>query len=817
MNQRLPLLILLLLTLMGGKTHAQPAKVDSLEQVLKLHRTNDTVRVNLLNQIAYSVYTTNADKTRSYATQADKLSDKLHFRKGKAESLRLIGISYANSDEAKALAYFQSALKVSEETNYQIGIIKCLNSIGITFGNRGMDARAIGCYKKAIRIAEAINNPLEKAKCLINISKTYTHQGNANLAIQAYTSALILLEEQGETQLMANCYNSLGYLYIYKGNYPLALECYQKCLKISEAEHDKYGSSVCLISIGGIYSSQKNYKKALEFYQRALKIGEAISDKATIAGCLVNIGSIYQKANSVLALGYLQRALAYSEELQMTPLNISSLICIGDFHKKQNELGKALGFYHSALKLSEAKGIKLTACQSMNQIGLIYFTQQRYTDALSYARKSLAMANELKLLKEQTNLHDLFSGIYAATGNYKEALEHQVLFKALNDSVFNEGNVKRITELEYSYKYEKEKQALVLEQQKKDMIQTAAKRQQRIVMLSFIGAFLLVSLLAIFVYRSYRIKRQSNILLTQQKQEIEAKNEDLVQLNEEISAQREEITAQRDEIEAQRDMVVLQRDHMEVQKEKITDSIDYAQHIQQALLPSTVYATANLGEHFILFKPKDVVSGDFYWCTRINEYLIVTVADCTGHGVPGAFMSMLGISFLNEIVGKKGVVRASEILDQLRKSVIDALQQKWQTGEQKDGMDMALIVINTQTAQLQYAGAQNPLYMVTAGNELRTIKGDNQTVAINNEMKPFTNHEIALSKGDCIYLATDGYHDQFGGPANKKFKGKQLKDLFVSISEKPMAEQLVILDNAFESWRGSGEQIDDVTILGMRI
>ena len=204
-------------------------------------------------------------------------------------------------------------------------------------------------------------------------------------------------------------------------------------------------------------------------------------------------------------------------------------------------------------------------------------------------------------------------------------------------------------------------------------------------------------------------------------------------------------------------------------------------------------------------------------CTRVNEYLIVTVADCTGHGVPGAFMSMLGISFLNEIVGKRGVVRASEILDQLRKSVIDALQQKWQTGEQKNGMDMALVVINTQTAQLQYAGAQNPLYIVTAGNELRAIKGDNQTVAINNEMKPFTNHEIALSKGDCIYLATDGYHDQFVGPANKKFKRKQLKDLFVSISEKPMAEQREILHNAFESWRGSGEQIDDVTILGLRV
>ena len=815
MNLRLPLLLLLIIV--GGNTHAQPAKVDSLEHVLKLHLTNDTVKVNLLNQIAYSVYTTDADKTRSYATQADKLSDKLHFRKGKAESLRLIGISYENSDEAKALAYFQSALNVSEEIDYKIGIIKCLNSIGITLANSGMNAKAIDCYKKAIRIAESINNPLEKTKCLINISKVYTQQGSFDLAIQGYSNALMILEAKSEKQLMTVIYNSLAYLYTNQGNYPLALDNYQKCLKINEAENDKYSSSACLISIGSIYYSQENYKKALKFYFRALKIGEEISDKTTIAGCLVNIGSIYLDTNNEQALGYLQKALAYSKELQIIPLEINSLLNIGIFYKKQNEFGKALVFYRSALNLSEEKGVKFTACQSMNQIGIIYYNQKRYTEALSYARKSLAMANEQKLLKEQTNLYDLFSKIYAATGNYKEAFEHHKLFKVLNDSIFNESNIKKIAELEYAYKFEKEKQVLVLEQQKKEVIQTAEKRQQRIILLAFIGAFILVSLLALFIYRSYRIKRQSNITLTKQKQEIEAKNEDLVQLNEEISAQREEISAQRDEIEAQRDLVVLQKDHIQAQKEKITDSIDYARHIQQALLPSSEFAASNLGEHFILFKPKDVVSGDFYWATRINEYLVVTVADCTGHGVPGAFMSMLGISFLNEIVGKKEVVKASEILDQLRNAVVDALRQRWETGEQKDGLDMAVIVINTEKSQLQYAGAQNPLYIVTAGKELKEIKANNQTVAINIEMKPFTNHEVELGKGDCIYLATDGYHDQFGGPGNKKFKGKQLKELLVSIAEKPMGEQRELLNSTFESWRGSCEQIDDVTILGMRI
>ncbi len=816
MNKRIPIL-LLLSALMVANAFSQKANVDSLENVLKLHSAEDTVRVNLLNKIGYAVFTKDADKTRRYALEATALSNRLRFQKGKSESLWLTGVSYVRKDNEKAFEYYQKALEIANEINYSVGVIKCLNAIGNIYGYKGENIKAIEYCQKAYIKAEEVNNKLEMAKCLRNISQFNSQLGNYEVAINGYTKALVYLKELNEKYLIAGCLHNMGTIFSGQGNYPLAFEHYQDALKIAIELNEKQGVFFGYASIGNIYYNQSDYAKALDFAKKSLKIAEEIKEKQLIAVANRSIGGIYKKTNNLLALKYFQNALRLSAELNQVPFTIETLIYVGEFYFQNQDNENARKYFQDALSKSEEIGKKRSICDAMSSLGEIALEQKRYTKALTYARKSLSIAIELKLLEDQKNIHALLANIYAATNNYKNAYEHQVLFKELNDSIFNESNIKRITELEYTYKFEKEKQAIELEQQKKDVVQAAAKRQQRIIMLSLIGAFLLVSLLAIFVYRSYRIKRQSNILLTQQKQEIEAKNEDLVQLNEEISAQREEISSQRDEIEAQRDLVVLQKDHIQAQKEKITDSIDYAQHIQQALLPSTAYATANLGEHFILFKPKDVVSGDFYWCTRVNEYLIVTVADCTGHGVPGAFMSMLGISFLNEIVGKRGVVRASEILDQLRKSVIDALQQKWQTGEQKDGMDMALIVINTQTAQLQYAGAQNPLYMVTAGNELRAIKGDNQTVAINNEMKPFTNHEIALSKGDCIYLATDGYHDQFGGPANKKFKGKQLKDLFLSISEKPMAEQREILHNAFESWRGSGEQIDDVTILGMRV
>ena len=809
--------MLFLSIFMAGNIFAQKVNIDSLENVLKSHRYDDTIKVNLLNAIGYGVYTKDAEKTRRYAIQSGILSDKLHFLKGKSVSLFLMGSYYRNIDKSKSLDYAQNALKIAEEIKYQPGVIRILNLIGGIYGSMSKKDLALENYQKALLISEELNDTAAVAKCYSNISMEHVRDANYPKAIEYIQKSTKIYEAIGNKPGISSNLNSLGIIYERQGNYPLSLDCYQKALRINEELNNMGGISSCLNNIGNIYESQNENQRALESYTKALKINEELSDKGKISGNYLNIGILYQKQNNPKTLEYFDKALKYAEEVSSKLTIPNILLAMGDYHLEHNDYPKAHANYQRALNIANEIAHKRYQCRIMYAIGRVYLKQKSYTKALSNSLQSLDIANELKLLTVQKDLHSQLSEIYAATNDYKNAYTSYKQFKVFNDSIFNESNIKKIAELEYAYKFEKEKQVLVLEQQKKEVIQTAEKRQQRIILLAFIGAFILVSLLALFIYRSYRIKRQSNITLTLQKQEIEAKNEDLVQLNEEISAQREEISAQRDEIEAQRDLVVLQKDHIQAQKEKITDSIDYARHIQQALLPSSEFAASNLGEHFILFKPKDVVSGDFYWATRVNEYLVVTVADCTGHGVPGAFMSMLGISFLNEIVGKKEVVKASEILDQLRSAVVDALRQRWETGEQKDGMDMALIVINTEKAHLQYAGANNPLYIVTAGKELKVVKPDNQTVAINIEMKPFTNHEVELGKGDCIYLTTDGYHDQFGGPNNKKFKGKQLKELLVAIAEKPMGEQRELLNSTFESWKGSCEQIDDVTILGMRI
>ncbi|MBI4646560.1 MAG: SpoIIE family protein phosphatase [Bacteroidia bacterium] len=301
----------------------------------------------------------------------------------------------------------------------------------------------------------------------------------------------------------------------------------------------------------------------------------------------------------------------------------------------------------------------------------------------------------------------------------------------------------------------------------------------------------------------------------------------------------------------------------------MTDSINYAVRIQRAVLPSEDYINelfqsletlekSGGKNYFILFRPKDIVSGDFYWAKKVNEYLIVTVADCTGHGVPGAFMSMLGISFLNEIVRKNEVTEAAQVLEYLRNNIIESLMQKGTLGEQKDGMDISLCAINTKTMLCQWAGANIPLWIVRpdpqghivsdgatgshgvisgtmpashsvtnaesdlAGQAIFTeIKPDKQPTAIHLKMAPFINHEIQLHQGDRLYMFSDGFTDQFGGPKGKKFTYNVFKQIIIETSKLPMPEQSKKLEKALDEWMCYNdtiyEQIDDITVVGMKI
>ncbi|MEE4196239.1 MAG: SpoIIE family protein phosphatase [Bacteroidales bacterium] len=283
-----------------------------------------------------------------------------------------------------------------------------------------------------------------------------------------------------------------------------------------------------------------------------------------------------------------------------------------------------------------------------------------------------------------------------------------------------------------------------------------------------------------------------------------------IRLEQIVKERTEEVVKQKEEIEKQRDEIA-------EKNRSITDSIEYASRIQNAVLPSGEYALDILPEHFILFRPRDIVSGDFYWMTKKDNLLVLIAADCTGHGVPGAFMSMLGVSFLNEIVNRHEITTASAILNQLRADVKKTLGQEGKEGEAKDGMDLALCIVDPDKMKLQYAGAYNPLYLFR-NEELIEVKADRMPIGIYiKEKESFTNHEMDLQKGDVFYIFSDGFQDQFGGEDGSKFKTKNFKQLLLEIHHKPMTEQRKILDTKIDQWRGHWEQVDDIIIMGVRI
>jgi serine phosphatase RsbU (regulator of sigma subunit) len=297
------------------------------------------------------------------------------------------------------------------------------------------------------------------------------------------------------------------------------------------------------------------------------------------------------------------------------------------------------------------------------------------------------------------------------------------------------------------------------------------------------------------------------------------KKENLL-LEEKVKLRTIELQQANTEIQAQRDLVTKQKDHIEEIHKEVTDSIHYAKRLQTSALPNLKELRERFTDLFILFKPKDVVSGDFYWFAVSGDRIIFTVADCTGHGVPGAFMSMLGISLLKEIVIKGEMTRPDLILNLLRDEIIKALGQTGLSGEQKDGMDISLCSVNITTLELQWSGANLPCLIVRDG-DMSELKGDKMPIAIYEKMDSFTLQEFKLQKNDIIYLSGDGYHDQFGGPHNKKFMSKRFKELLLSISNMPMEKQKEILNDKIENWETGYEtkyqQTDDITVMGLKI
>jgi serine phosphatase RsbU (regulator of sigma subunit) len=317
-----------------------------------------------------------------------------------------------------------------------------------------------------------------------------------------------------------------------------------------------------------------------------------------------------------------------------------------------------------------------------------------------------------------------------------------------------------------------EKEQKIRQQDRSLVLQAEAIQKQRIIIFASATALLLLTGLVYFIWKNYQNKKKANILL-----------------------------------KAQRDQIAYQKKH-------ITDSINYAKKIQTAILPSMELFSEKL-DHFVLFKPRDIVSGDFYWVEEVDNHWVIIAADCTGHGVPGAFMSMLGVSMLNEIVRVKKIIQPDQILNLLREKIIIALRQKKESSIM-DGMDMAVCTLDMEKGSLLYSGAMNPLYHISGG-VLNQVKADNMPVAIHESMPQFTLHEVRLKPGDTFYTFSDGFVDQFGGPLQKKYMAKNFRQFLLSIQDQSMIDQGKLLSLEFENYKKDLEQVDDVLVIGVRM
>ena len=331
--------------------------------------------------------------------------------------------------------------------------------------------------------------------------------------------------------------------------------------------------------------------------------------------------------------------------------------------------------------------------------------------------------------------------------------------------------------------------------------------------------FVMIIFFLIVAIRERNLRREKEILeqkvkertktIEEQKEVLKQQRDDLVRYNEEILQQKEEIEAQRDEIETQRDQIFKQND-------EITKSITYARRIQSAVMPSHELLGSIIGKYFLLFRPRDIVSGDFYWMSERDGIVLVAASDCTGHGVPGAFMSMMGVSFLNDIVNVVGIIRPDLILDELRQKIKANFRQTHGETEARDGMDIAICAFNFREKKLQFAGAYNPMYLVRKG-QLTEYKGDKMPVGAHLKEVKFSLHEIDLERGDNIYIFSDGYVDQFGGDEGKKFMAKPFKDLLMSVYGKSMPEQQQVLEDTLDKWQAALDQVDDILVIGICI
>ncbi|MGE0078167.1 MAG: tetratricopeptide repeat protein [Bacteroidales bacterium] len=669
---------------------------------------------------------------------------------------------YVYIDTDSALMYTNSAEQLALRNNDTIHLIGIKAAYGYIYNTQGNYSEARRNFNDILNYSKIRHDSNMMASAYGNIGNTYMYENKNSLAIEYFLKAMKIFEENNNTKGLATVYGVLGNIYLSLSEYNQALEYYQKGLVLFEQLGWKSYAATSTMNIGIVYKNKKDYDKAIEYFTKAHKVHLELGNLYEAAQCIGNIGNVeFCKGNYSLSIEYHKKSLETLKKVNAT-----------------REVGTSL----------------------MN-IGVNYDSLKNYDKASVYYKNALALLDSSDQPSLKRTLAIQISELSKKTKNFEEALKYYELYSIYNDTITSRENRQNLDELLTKYETVQKEKEIELQKEK------IWRKNIQVISVSSLLAFIIVLLFILIV--NYRRKKQDNLILAE-------KNRLISQQKEEILTQNEILQQQKEEIEAQRDEVVNQRDQITHQNNLITDSIEYAKHIQNAVLPEKQLLGEYFSDSFIFYQPRNIVSGDFYWMKRFDNCMVIALADCAGHGVPGAFMSMLGITLLNDIVAEQNNVSTNLILEEFRTKVKRSLKQSGERFEAKDGIEIAICSINLNKMEIEYSGANIPLYIVR-NNQLMEYLPTRNPIGYHPREIAFEKSTIAINKNDTLYLYSDGFMDQLGGNGYVKFKKQNLHNLLLSNSSLPMEKQVQLLSENLEQWKGTNDQTDDVLVMGIKI
>ncbi|GAB4130692.1 MAG: hypothetical protein Fur0041_00090 [Bacteroidia bacterium] len=678
------------------------------------------------------------------------------------------------------IAQSDELLKELKNARHDTTRLRLLNKISNATANSDVEA-AIKFGRQAEQLADKLKDTKAKAEAMGNIAYAVYYSGKSDSAMHLYNRLIVYARKNGDSSNVALCFNRLGFIYREKGQPDQALLHYKQSLKSNVNEAQKAEAATSYLNIGVIYDDLGNPKEALSNELYALKLYQEIQDEVRIANAYARIGNVYTDMdNDSAAIRYYEQSMALfgkNNHKRGVAICLNNLAMI---YSEKGDKNKAIELYRQALRLRTEVGDKNGVALIANNMGIEFTSLNQFDSAYFYIQKSMGITQSIGYRDMTRSNYEALAMLFAKQKKYDEAYHCYVRYHELNDSLFNEKNSKLVAELNAQFESEKRQKENEFLSKQNQLNETQLRQQKKQNIFLIVGVALLTTLV-IIIWRGAIRSRNAN----------------------------RELKIQKAETDRQKKIV-------EEQHRDMLDSISYARRIQTAVLPAAEEMQKLFPLSFVLYKPKDIVSGDFWWITERDGKKIIALADCTGHGVPGAFMSLIGTTLLNEIINVKHITSPGAILDMLTAGVIHSLRQTSEQESTRDGMDISLLVFDPKSNTVAFAAANHSMYFVR-NNILHEIKGNRQPVGFfEYGHQPFTVHELDLNHVEEIFLMSDGFADQFGGPQGKKFKYRQLCTLFQEHAQQSVQDQHHILEKAFNEWKGNQEQVDDVLVIGIK-